>query len=414
MSFDLLEGRSNIVSSRTGFIGSLKVKTAMSNSIRTGTRRLVPRLRYVIHVLAAVVLACAVVTCDKGHPTAPGSGPGGPSTTTGTVVSIQLSAPASIAPGESVQLTATGVKSDGSLENVTAQAQWSSSNSGVVAVSSAGVARGVANGEANIRAQYQSQFQGLATTKTALAHTFVLPTGTYRLTGHVSDGGFLLEKATVTVISGIGEGLTAVTNSVGSYALYGVGGTVRIQAKKEGYANRIETLDAAAQQAFDFALTPEQPRPDLTGTYALTIAAVPCRSAMGTLPEAATNRSYTATAAQDGPLLTLTLSGADFIVTRGRGNHFDGYVEPDGTVTFRISDAYYYYYTNQGQYDLVERFSDTSALLVSGIATAKTTPSGLSGVLSGAIELARGNTAPFASILAYCSAEAHHFDMIRR
>ena len=376
----------------------------MTNSTRT--RGPVPRLRQTIHVLAAMVLAGAVVTCHKSSPTAPGSTPNGPSTTTPPgVVSVRLSVLATIAPGESVQLTANAQKSDGSLENVTANAQWSSTNSGVLEVSSAGVARGVANGEANITARYQ--------TRGASVHTVVLPKGTYRLTGHVSESGFFLGNVTVTVISGVGEGLTAVTDSGGSYALYGVAGTVRIQAKKDDYANRVETLDVVANRAFDFAMTPDRSRPNLAGTYALSIAAVPCGSASGTLPDAAMNRSYTATVVQDGARVTVTLSGADFIVTRGRGNHFDGFVEPNGTVTFKIGDADYFYYTDPGQ-DFVERFSDSSALVVTGIVTAKTTSSGLSGGLAGWIELVGGNVAPFTTILSSCLADAHHFDMVRR
>jgi hypothetical protein len=357
-----------------------------------------------------LVLCLISASCDKGS--AGRSGPTGPSTAPGpaggaTVVGVDVSAPPTIAPGESVQLSATAIKSDGTRENVTAQMQWSSSNVKVLEVSATGLARGVANGEALLFNRYQGQHGSF--------RMIVLPTGTFQLIGRVTESGFGLENVTVTVIAGPGSGLTTVTSSTGAYALYGVGGTARIQIRKEGYTDRIETLDIVEHHTLDLELTANRPRADLTGIYTLAIAAGTCRYRFA-IPEAARNRSYTAVVAQDGPRLTVTLSDADFIVTRDRGNRFFGLVEPGGRVTFALgqlidNDPYYAF----GEQDVVERFSPSSAILVTGAVAANVTSWGISGGLTGPIAVTNGTTAPFTSIAASCwGLDPHSFEMRRR
>src|SRR5215212_9764365 len=64
-----------------------------------------------------------------------------PATTGPTVVRIDLTVPSSIAPGEEVQLTATAVKSDSSVEDVTASVAWSASPN-LLELTSTGVLKG--------------------------------------------------------------------------------------------------------------------------------------------------------------------------------------------------------------------------------------------------------------------------------
>ena len=49
-------------------------------------------------------------------------------------------------------------------------------------------------------------------------------------------------------------------------------------------------------------------------------------------------RTYDATVTQDGPRLTVALSGADFLVIRGRGDAFTGFVDAGNRVTFPIGN----------------------------------------------------------------------------
>ena len=331
-----------------------------------------------------------------------------PAPPTPDVVRVEVGGPTTIAPGEATRLTLTAVRSDGSVEDVTAAAVWRTSNDRVLEISAAGVARGLAVGEADVIARHQAWSRAM--------QVLVLPAGTHRLTGRVSVGGIAVRDVTVAVVSGVGAGLTAVTTPDGGYAFYGVSGSIRIHLKKAGYANRIATLDVAGHQTFDLELVPEQPVANFSGTYALTIAAAPCR--FGQLPEAARNRAYTATVSQHGFRLHVTLTGADFIIANDRGNKFSGFVDPTGLVTFAIvgdtvlfNDPYYHF----AEHDLAERFETSRTLLVSGIVTAQATPSGISGQLLGAINVAQGVTYPFEpDYAALCQADGHRFDMHRR
>jgi uncharacterized protein YjdB len=60
--------------------------------------------------------------------------------------------PASVAAGDTQQFTATGIYSDGSTQNLTTTATWTSSETAVATVSSRGLATSIAKGTANIKA----------------------------------------------------------------------------------------------------------------------------------------------------------------------------------------------------------------------------------------------------------------------
>jgi hypothetical protein len=95
----------------------------------------------------------------------------------------------------------------------------------------------------------------LLTAVTASAIVMVLPTGTFLLTGIVSDGDVPVGGATVTVTAGQGAGLSASTSVYdGSYLLYGVAGDVRVQVSKDGYATAIRTLTINSNGTADFTL----------------------------------------------------------------------------------------------------------------------------------------------------------------
>ena len=360
-------------------------------------------------LIATTGLILTFASCDRSPtsprlPQQPGPTPG---PTPATVVRIELVAPSEIAPDESVQLTANAVKSDGSVENVSTQAQWTPLNSQVVQLSSTGLATGKNRGEQFVTARFGG--------RSGSARIFVLPKGTFRLTGNIQESGFGLTNVTLTVISGVGEGLTALSGFNGSYVLYGVSGPVQIHSKKEGYLNSIQQVDVSAHRTHDFNMVAERQRQEYRGTYTLTIsAASPCRFTSGTFPDDAKRRIYTATIAQDVGRLTVTLTDADFIVTNGHGNRFVGLVDPSDRMSFQIGDAYsYYYYYYSGNFDIVERFSGT-ALLVSGIVGARGTPGRISGTLAGSILIARTASPPFLSFSSTCHADAHGFEMVRR
>jgi hypothetical protein len=104
-------------------------------------------------LLVAGLLVCvaALTACGGGSKRAPFSAQTPASTP--TMVSLQIS-PASptMAVGGKQQLTATGAYSDGSTKDMTASASWASSNTGVVSVTSAGMATAAGPGQATLSA----------------------------------------------------------------------------------------------------------------------------------------------------------------------------------------------------------------------------------------------------------------------
>jgi hypothetical protein len=351
-------------------------------------------------VVAGAGLVLLFASCDKS-PTSPRppqqSGP--PPVTT---VRIELVAPPEIAPDETVQLTANATKSDGSVENVSSQAQWTSATSEVLQLGSTGLATGRNRGEVFVTVR----FGGLSAT----ARIMVLPKGTFRLSGTVYEGGILkLENVTVTVTSGVGEGLAAVTNVNGGFVLYGVSGLVKLHARREGYVDVVHQVTVIAHRDHSLSLSPNRPLVDLSGTYTLTISSQSaCPAAF---PDAARRRSYTANVKQNKDNccaggLSVVLTGADFIVHRG-WNEFHGRVISTGEARFYITR----YDFDDRQLDIAERFGDT-ALLVRGEASAKATPELISGTLAGEILIAQGASPPFESYSSRCPAAL--FEMVRR
>lgn len=349
---------------------------------------------------ATILVGLAAASCDSREPRNPVE-PGPP---VPTLVRLELRVPKSIAPGESAQLTVNAVRSDNSVENVSGQARWDSSNRNILEISSTGVATGVARGEAVIFVAHQTQ--------KASAPTFVLPAGTYRLDGTITDSGVRLPGVSVAVIEGVGENLTTTTEANGKYALYGVSGRVRLLAKASGYLDQIQAIDVTDHRAFDFEMRVGQ-RTDVRGQYRLTIDRPSPSHPSCAGPEVPQTRSYDATVEQDGPHLTVRLSDADFIITGGRGNAFTGAIDGSDRVTFFLGEQDWYYYPELVQ-DLVERMSATQSLVINGTVTAGLTPSGISGTMGGAFLLAEGTAGGPPSRYTRVCHGIHRFEMVRR
>ncbi len=105
--------------------------------------------------------------------------------------------------------------------------------------------------------------------------------------------------------------------------------------------------------------------------YTLTITSrdtsAPCRR----VPEALRQRVYTAAVEQTGSMLKVRLSGATFV-----SNVFEGVSMPDQEIVFTIRPAQPWDYD---AFDVVERLTDGTLLLVSGTINARRTPEGIFG-----------------------------------
>lgn len=360
-------------------------------------------VRFRFAIAAGVCLMLLSVSCGRDGPPPPSPGP-----IPAAIVRIELVAPSEITPGGSAQLTVNAVKSDGSTENVSSQVLWVSSSDSVLTISSTGMATAQSRGEVIVSARHGS--------RAATARIFVLASGTFALKGVVREQGLPVADVAIAVLSGDGQGLSVQSQEDGSYALFGVGGSVRLSLKKNGYLDSVQEVRVTGHMTRDLDIAAERGRTDYRGNYTLTIAAdTACKGFYGRpLPEASKRRVYTASVVQQDARLTVTLSDADLIIVNGRGNGFLGYIEPTDMIRFEISDVnwdFYGYYATGG-YDIAERV-DGTALMFSGVAKVTGTPARLSGVFQGALALAARATPPLQPLAGGCES-AHYFEMVRK
>jgi hypothetical protein len=239
-----------------------------------------------------------------------------------------------------------------------------------------------------------------------------VPAGTYKVSGRITEGGLALQGVALRVMRGTGEGLTATSDLNGQFTFFGLAGDVRIQASKGGYLDAFRDLSVGSTTTDNFELAPARQRKDLTGTYSMTIGAPTC-SGSAPFPDDVRSRTYTATVTQTGRVLNVALSGADFIVSSGRGDHFSGTIDPLDNVAFAIGDSFYYYYFyyNQNVFDVVERLDDSRSFTVAGVVTATVRGSEIAGTLSGSFIVLRGSRPPFTALTSTCHSPSHTFVM---
>lgn len=164
--------------------------------------------------IAIFVLVILGVACDDRQPT-----PGPPPAP--RPIAVRIDGPTQVSPPDEVQFTAIETWSDGSTRDVTASAQWTSTNPLVLSIS-AGVAKALAGGEVGLTIQV-----GPLTSQPRSVR--VVPSipewnGTYRLTvGGTECGGSMpisieLRQRTHTVAVRQ-DGLRLTAEHVGSYVV---------------------------------------------------------------------------------------------------------------------------------------------------------------------------------------------------
>ena len=329
--------------------------------------------------IATFVTAAAIIiigACNR-TPTTPSviGGGGQPPPPTGPFdVRLELIGPRTVAPGATAQLTAIMHRSDNTTQDLTSTATWRSQRTNVMTVSPTGLATGVALGDGFV--------QATANGRSATREIIVTPDGTLRLIGRVSESDnstIPINGARVEMVGAPNVSTTTVFD--GQYRLYGVSPNPQVRVTKDGYIPLVQTLAVTDHQTQNFGLSWAAPRPDIAGTYQLTITlADRCRQ---NYPEATFSRTYTAAVVQAGPALTITLTGATFALDRsGKGNRIGGRVEPGQVViSFGFYDHYYGYYA-----DLVEEIEPNLYYVVTGPAVVTNpTANRLAGPLNGEI-----------------------------
>jgi hypothetical protein len=329
----------------------------------------------------ALALLGLLASCDNDSPTIPTRQPTG---STATPVRIDIAGPQTVAPGQTVQYTATQILNDGTSRDATNTVNWSATPGAILSMRQ-GLATANAVGDALVTAWTNPP----PTFVRASKEVIVVPAGTFRVAGMVDEAGTPsgpVVGARVEVIEGPATGLSTMTGSDGRFRLYGVVGDTTIRVTKDGYQTYTQSLNVADHnQVLTVSLPLVRPRSDFSGTYSLTItAAASCQ-----LPDAAKTRTYTAVLTQPGPLIEATLQGSTFALSKnGRGSRFGGRVEPT-RVVFSIGqyDSYYYYAGPQYYGDLVEQLPDQTYLSIGGTVALTGSPGNLSGDLDGAFEI---------------------------
>lgn len=116
---------------------------------------------------------------------------------------------------------------------------------------------------------------------------------------------------------------------------------------------------------------PETPTSSRVSLYTLTISSSDTSGPCAGVPDLAKRRVYLADVEQAGSDLKVVLTGAEFV-----SNTFRGVITPAGEITFTIRPAAPWDYD---AFDVLERLSDGSLLIVSGVIAARTTAGNISG-----------------------------------
>src|SRR5262249_6708636 len=125
------------------------------------------------------------------------------------VVALKIDGPATIAPGQTVSFAASATLSNGTTADYTRSVEWSAFQKIVLTIAAdSGVATGLTPGDVTVQAIYGN---GVGCCRASLTST-VLPPNTFRLTGKVLESGLPIQGAAVAVVSGIGAGLSAITD----------------------------------------------------------------------------------------------------------------------------------------------------------------------------------------------------------
>jgi hypothetical protein len=358
------------------------------------------RFRTIVLVAPALIGAGLIAACNDPESRSP-TFPSAP-----LLTSVSISGPATVAPGQSVQLVANVRMTDGTVKAVSGPGvTWSLIDAGVLQLSQTGLlTAGQQGGEAVIAVSVAVE----KVTRTASRTQLVLPNGTFRVVGSVREDEFPnlpVGGARVEVTSG---DPSTVTDGNGQYRLYGVPATADIQVVGNGYAPQSRHVTLSANSTQNFVLHLDGPRVGLSGNFTLAIDVTGTCSGPQSLAAGLRHRTYDASVTQNGAELDVLLTESRFKVNPlGLGNRFSGRALGGGaTFTLDWFDPYYYAYYGPDWYpDLAEALPDGTYLSLSGNAVVSAAPPGFAGTIANAVlvqwdsRFPAGNT----NLIGYCS-----------
>jgi hypothetical protein len=299
-----------------------------------------------------------------------------------TMIGLQVSGPASVAPGQRVRFSAIGEMADGSTRDVTDVAGWQGTSI-AIELGAPGEVTGRQVGESMLTAWIP--VPNLLSALTTSVEVIVVPNGTVRVAGEVvtSNPTQPVAGATVEIVGGPSTGLSTVTDWDGRYKLYGVAGAGSLSVSKDGYEPQRREVSGSAHETVNVTLPLLAAVPDVSGTYSLTITAdAGCENPM---PEPFRIRRYTAVITQTGRNLAVTLSGVPFFIRQDRGNGFPGLADPR-QLAFQLDDNDHF--GVGANMDVVEQLDGARVLFLFGTITTDVTPTRLAGTLNGSLQFA--------------------------
>jgi hypothetical protein len=325
---------------------------------------------------AAIAVAGLVAACDDPVSRVP-TRPSAPS-----VVSIDITGPNSIAPGQSVQFTATARLADGTTK-IPQNVRWRSSRTSFLQVSPTGLATaGALMGEIMLTAELTVSGGLRQSTKEIV----IVPDGTFRLVGLVSEAESPVTPVTGARVEVTPGALAATTDFEGRYRLYGVPGDASVRVTADGYVAQEQRLQIATHTTVNVQLPLSGPRLILNGPYFLGIDLE--SSCLGSSPLTADlqHRRYEAMLTSSGSSVDVVLTAPGFRLNSiGRGNRFNGRSASTGAKFTLEPFAFYYYpyYGPAGYPSVVERLANGTFLVTEATVTMTGSPALLSGVTSG-------------------------------
>jgi hypothetical protein len=204
---------------------------------------------------------------------------------------------------------------------------------------------------------------------------FVMPDGTFRMVGLVTDADDSRPIRDARVEARLSEdpssnvvGFWAFTTTdlSGRYRLYGVPPESYLHVRRPGYLPITERIQTGSHTSRDFTLRVDSNVPSFEGTYTMTVDATSCTGFNRPLEPQYRLRTYTATIAQSSARLTVRLSDAQFLPN---SSGFSGIPTPTGADMLARTCLLCYYF-NPPSYppepDVAERLADGTFLEFSG------------------------------------------------
>lgn len=152
-------------------------------------------------MIVATALSALCVACGGGSSNTPTSPTSTNTPEVATVTKLTVTGPGcangscSGQPPSTLQMTATAQLSSGSMQDVTAQAAWSTSNSGIATVSNAGLVTFLAAGDADIVAAYQGKSANLTMHLSPAGPNTSFGAGQYLVNKDIAPGRYFTDPA---------------------------------------------------------------------------------------------------------------------------------------------------------------------------------------------------------------------------